>query len=205
MAMTGLVSPKPVYHPQGNGQYTGYTRGLSAFSETPPLLTSSAGPQAQIPLSAFSNAAGSHPLALQTDNKIYSLVADLMDPATREGALLELSKKREQYDDLALVLWHSFGMHMNLVFHQLFVDGRAGIMPILLQEIVSVYPLLSPPNLTAHVSNRVCNALALLQCVASHSDTRQLFLNGETNSDVCAVYSPNSSNSTHSPLPLSFP
>jgi len=41
-----------------------------------------------------------------------------------------------------------------------------------------VYPLLSPPNLTAHVSNRVCNALALLQCVASHSETRQLFLNG---------------------------
>ncbi len=53
-------------------------------------------------------------------------------------------------------------------------------MPALLQEIVSVYPLLSPPNLTAHVSNRVCNALALLQCVASHSETRQLFLNGES-------------------------
>lgn len=43
------------------------------------------------------------------DGKIYSLVIDLMDPANREGALLELSKKREQYDDLALVLWHSFG------------------------------------------------------------------------------------------------
>lgn len=27
----------------------------------------------------------------------------------RETALLELSKKREQYEDLALVLWHSFG------------------------------------------------------------------------------------------------
>ena len=60
------------------------------------------------------------------------------------------------------------------------IDARfySGIMPILLQEIISVYPLLSPPNLTAHVSNRVCNALALLQCVASHSETRQLFLNG---------------------------
>lgn len=44
------------------------------------------------------------------DGKIYSLVIDLMDPGSREGALLELSKKREQYDDLALVLWHSFGM-----------------------------------------------------------------------------------------------
>lgn len=29
--------------------------------------------------------------------------------AQRENALLELSKKREQYEDLALVLWHSFG------------------------------------------------------------------------------------------------
>lgn len=54
-----------------------------------------------------------------------------------------------------------------------------GIMACLIQEIVSVYPLLSPPALTAHASNRVCNALALLQCVASHSDTRQLFLNGQ--------------------------
>ncbi|CAO1615065.1 unnamed protein product [Sympodiomycopsis kandeliae] len=77
----------------------------------------------------------------------------------RETALLELSKKREQYEDLALVLWHSFG-----------------VMSSLLQEITSVYPLLSPPALTAHASNRVCNALALLQCVASHHETRALFL-----------------------------
>ena len=61
-----------------------------------------------------------------------------------------------------------------------FLVWISGIMPALLQEIVSVYPLLSPPNLTAHVSNRVCNALALLQCVASHPETRQLFLNGES-------------------------
>jgi hypothetical protein len=32
-----------------------------------------------------------------------------LDPDTREAALVELSKKREQYDDLALVLWHAFG------------------------------------------------------------------------------------------------
>lgn len=85
--------------------------------------------------------------------------------AKRETALLELSKKREQYEDLALVLWHSFG-----------------VMSSLLQEIIAVYPLLSPPALTAHASNRVCNALALLQCVASHQDTRALFLQGECES-----------------------
>jgi CCR4-NOT transcription complex subunit 9 len=49
-------------------------------------------------------------------------------------------------------------------------------MSALLQEIASVYPLLSPASLTAGASNRVCNALALLQCVASHNDTRGLFL-----------------------------
>lgn len=36
-----------------------------------------------------------------------------------------------------------------------------------------------PSSLTAAASNRVCNALALLQCVASHNETRQLFLNGK--------------------------
>ncbi|KAF8954978.1 Cell differentiation protein rcd1 [Entomortierella lignicola] len=51
-------------------------------------------------------------------------------------------------------------------------------MAALLQEIVAVYPLLVPSGLTAHASNRVCNALALLQCVASHPETREMFLNG---------------------------
>lgn len=41
-----------------------------------------------------------------------------------------------------------------------------------------MYTLLNPSQLTAAASNRVCNALALLQCVASHNETRALFLNG---------------------------
>lgn len=53
-------------------------------------------------------------LQQQEESKIYALVIDLMDVNTREAALLELSKKREQYDDLALVLWHSFGELYNL-------------------------------------------------------------------------------------------
>lgn len=93
--------------------------------------------------------------------KIFLLVADLTIQERREGALLELSKRREVFSDLAPILWHSFGT-----------------IAALLQEIVSVYPHLSPPSLSAHASNRVCNALALLQCVASHRDTRQLFLSG---------------------------
>ncbi|KAG8461594.1 hypothetical protein KFE25_001198 [Diacronema lutheri] len=93
-------------------------------------------------------------------DKIFLLVADLTSPEQREGALLELSKRREAFADLAPILWHSFGT-----------------IAALLQEIVAIYPLLSPPSLTAHASNRVCNALALLQCVASHPETRTLFLN----------------------------
>jgi hypothetical protein len=60
----------------------------------------------------------------------YQLVLQLTNPDTREGALLELSKRRESFGDLAPILWHSFGT-----------------MAALLQEIVSIYPLLSPPSL----------------------------------------------------------
>lgn len=97
----------------------------------------------------------------EENQKVLVWVAELMDPTRREGALMELSKKREQVPELALILWHSFG-----------------VMTSLLQEIISVYPLLNPSQLTAAASNRVCNALALLQCVASHNETRGLFLNG---------------------------
>lgn len=95
------------------------------------------------------------------DEQIRQWVSELVtgSNASRERALLELGKKREQYEDLANLLWNSFG-----------------VMTILLEEIISVYPYLNPPNLTASVSNRVCNALALLQCVASNSSTRGLFL-----------------------------
>ncbi|RHY64290.1 hypothetical protein DYB30_001163 [Aphanomyces astaci] len=93
-------------------------------------------------------------------DQLYHLVLELSVPEQREGALLELSKKREEFPELAPILWHSFGT-----------------VAALLQEIISISPLLSPPQLTAHASNRVCNALALLQCVASHAETRTHFLN----------------------------
>lgn len=93
---------------------------------------------------------------------VEALVYHLINPVTREEALLELSKKRESFPELAPYLWHS-----------------CGAIAALLQEIVSIYPLLQPPSLSAPDSNRVCNALALLQCVASHSDTRTPFLQGK--------------------------
>ncbi|KAH7013371.1 cell differentiation family, Rcd1-like-domain-containing protein [Ilyonectria destructans] len=101
-----------------------------------------------------------HDNVSEDNRRTMAYIADLLNENTREAALLELSKKREQVPELALILWHSFG-----------------VMTSLLQEIISVYTLLNPSQLTAAASNRVCNALALLQCVASHNDTRTLFLN----------------------------
>lgn len=102
-----------------------------------------------------------NPNMSEDNRRTMQYIADLLNENTREQALLELSKKREQVPELALILWHSFG-----------------VMTSLVQEIISVYTLLNPSQLTAAASNRVCNALALLQCVASHNETRTLFLNG---------------------------
>ncbi|XP_038044409.1 CCR4-NOT transcription complex subunit 9 [Patiria miniata] len=98
-------------------------------------------------------------LAQVEREKIFQWIIELAGPETRENALLELSKKRETVQDLAPMLWNSFGT-----------------VAALLQEIVNIYPYINPPALTAHQSNRVCNALALLQCVASHPETRSAFL-----------------------------
>lgn len=45
----------------------------------------------------------------EEDQKVYGWIAELISGGSRETALLELSKKREQVEDLALILWHSFG------------------------------------------------------------------------------------------------
>ncbi|XP_055388584.1 LOW QUALITY PROTEIN: uncharacterized protein LOC129617280 [Condylostylus longicornis] len=97
-----------------------------------------------------------HPQA----EEVYQFILDLTISSKRERALLELSRRRESFPDLAPILWHSFGVVTSVI-----------------QEIISIYPQLSPPTLTSIASNRVCNALALLQCVASHPDTRHHFLN----------------------------
>jgi len=91
--------------------------------------------------------------------KIFLLIQELTSLDTRENALLALSKKREIVPDLAPMLWHT-----------------GAVIAALLHEIVSIYSYMNPPTLTASQSNRVCNALALLQCVASHPETRSAFL-----------------------------
>ncbi|SCV05158.1 LANO_0H01332g1_1 [Lachancea nothofagi CBS 11611] len=102
---------------------------------------------------------GQNTLHALDDPNVYHWICQLTYGPNKEQALLELGRKREQYEDLAVVLWSSFG-----------------VVAALLSEITSVYPMLSPPVLSNQLSNRVCNALVLLQCVASHPETKTLFL-----------------------------
>ncbi|EDN97886.1 conserved hypothetical protein [Sclerotinia sclerotiorum 1980 UF-70] len=44
----------------------------------------------------------------EENRRTLNFIADLLNEETREAALLELSKKREQVPELALILWHSF-------------------------------------------------------------------------------------------------
>ncbi|KAI8866653.1 Rcd1-domain-containing protein [Ramicandelaber brevisporus] len=89
----------------------------------------------------------------------YQLIGRLPNPKERESVLAELSRRREDHPDLAVVLWNS-----------------CGTSAILVQEIVAAYAWLHPPLLTMTASNRICNALALLQLVATHAETRARFL-----------------------------
>jgi CCR4-NOT transcription complex subunit 9 len=76
---------------------------------------------------------------------IIKFIDELKYADKRDNALIELSKCREHFSELAPFIWHS-----------------VGTVAALLQEIVAVYPHLSPPNLEAKTSNKACNVLALL-------------------------------------------
>ena len=108
--MAGLISPKPLSYLQHNLPYNPYQRaGVVAY----PDAQNAPGNQLAIHTPDHSLAAmmeGSPALTMaHEEHKIYTLVIQLLDPGSRESALLELSKKRVQVDELALVLWHSFG------------------------------------------------------------------------------------------------
>ncbi len=47
-----------------------------------------------------------------TQAMLSKLVQDLLSPKNREAALAELSKHRESIDNLAVVLWNTFGMYL---------------------------------------------------------------------------------------------
>ncbi|CAK9020404.1 unnamed protein product [Durusdinium trenchii] len=154
------------YYPQGaQGVAFGAHAGLGRMHLPAAPVAPVAVPPAQVP---------PDPRQVGMDEQVYLLVLDLQKGYSgssekgdeRENALLELSKRRESLQDLAPILWHSWGSVVALI-----------------QEIVSIYPHLAnsaaQPQLTANASNRVCNSLALMQCLASHPETRPLFLKAQ--------------------------
>ncbi|EAN84265.1 putative cell differentiation protein [Trypanosoma cruzi] len=89
-----------------------------------------------------------------------NLLESLFKLELREKAILELAKHRDSFQKLGPFLWYS-----------------VGTMAILLQEIISVYPLLhSPELLSKSTTSRVGSVLTLLQSVAYDDSTRKLFL-----------------------------
>ncbi|KAJ2153106.1 RNA-binding protein, CCR4-NOT complex subunit Rcd1 [Coemansia erecta] len=106
-----------------------------------------------------SSNAGGQAMADGDSEALYQLMVELFSATNREQALAELSRRRDQNPDLGVALWNAYG-----------------VMTILYQEIIAIYPLLNPPALTMSVSNRVCNSLALLQLVATHEQTRMQLL-----------------------------
>jgi len=78
--------------------------GVAALQQHNPHLPTAAG------VFAMNGLADSQGQTKTDEDKMTDLVYSLYTPEKREAALLELSKRREQYDSLALVLWNSFGV-----------------------------------------------------------------------------------------------
>jgi CCR4-NOT transcription complex subunit 9 len=53
----------------------------------------------------------------EENRRVLDWIAQVLRADTREAALLELSKKREQVPELALILWHSFGAYTRWVVY----------------------------------------------------------------------------------------
>ena len=52
---------------------------------------------------------------MEENRRVLGWVAELLNGNSRETALMELSKKREQVPELALIIWHSFGKLPSLI------------------------------------------------------------------------------------------
>ncbi|KAJ3439173.1 ccr4-not transcription complex subunit [Anaeramoeba flamelloides] len=89
---------------------------------------------------------------------VSSLVLDLIKNDS-DRALIQLSSIRNDVDIVAPILWYS-----------------TGCLAVLLREIISIYPFLSPPTLTTKQSEKACLVLSLFQAIASNQETRALFL-----------------------------
>lgn len=95
-------SPNPMITSNGSGGGSG-PPSAGASGQTSNASGAGAG-QSQAPGS--NNPANDTPVSSE---RIACWITELLSSATRENALMELSRKREKVVDLAVLLWHSFG------------------------------------------------------------------------------------------------
>ncbi|KAH8738742.1 cell differentiation protein rcd1 [Cryptosporidium ryanae] len=161
---TGQVKGLTQTQIQRQGQVQGSIQGTASISAPIPAqgsVSTVTGPEGAVGNTMMNNDDKMCEVMIQKE-RVYQYLIDLTNSSKREMALSKLSRYRETFPDLAPLMWHSFGC-----------------IAALLQEIISIYPLLSPPSLSNQASNRTCNCLALLQCIASHPETRGHFLSAQ--------------------------
>lgn len=60
---------------------------------------------------------------MEENRRVLGWVAELLVGNSRETALMELSKKREQVPELALIIWHSFGRSPSVIHLKMASDS----------------------------------------------------------------------------------
>jgi CCR4-NOT transcription complex subunit 9 len=99
---------------------------------------------------------------LNEEDLIVKYIEEIKKEKTKINAIKHLSKFSEKKNNLAIYLWYS-----------------TGTITAILQEIIDIYQYLSPPKLTQEKANEVCAAISLFQCVASHPETKQKFIESQ--------------------------
>ncbi|KAF4394478.1 uncharacterized protein LOC115700245 isoform X1 [Cannabis sativa] len=86
-------------------------------------------------------------------------IALLKDDLTRPNALVLLGKMKSNHQNMGPMVWNS-----------------SGTIFILLKEITQIYRWLSSGLIAENMAKQVCNALLVLQSVASHPQSRKEFI-----------------------------
>ncbi|PWA84754.1 cell differentiation protein RCD1 [Artemisia annua] len=115
------------------------------------------------------NAGATSALSASEGSKIRRLIPLVNLPRTRSAAITQLNNifkaNKAGGPELGLMLWES-----------------RGTMFSLLEELISAYRLLHPPRLTINDTKKICNVLALIQCIAFLPGKRVELLNAQITS-----------------------
>lgn len=121
MNMASSVSSTP--SPNPNSTANGGSSGPPSTGTSGQLSNNSNMNVTQQQLSAANNPVNEAPVSTE---RIACWITELLSSATRENALMELSRKREKVADLAVLLWHSFGSVAVLLHEVMYEQNSIG-------------------------------------------------------------------------------